>query len=165
MVYRGRRARWGQGRTPRPVGVDPYAIKAPRPRPSEAPRTHEISHSLRHSLPLLLPEKTSILVPDSDSGDVGGGGGSRVPRVPWGWRRRGAAAEVADAREAAPCGDPSRGGPRWRRRVVVGQHTRRLRGEFPVLFVFSRDFSSRARERFRVLPSGEGFFFYLQWGV
>lgn len=100
----------------------PYPSSRPaRPlgRAQRLPRTN--LRSLATPPPHLRP--TAFLLPPG-SGDVGGGRGRGVPRVPG---RGGAAPQVADAREAAPGSATRR--RTGRRGRVLGQHTRRLRGE------------------------------------
>jgi hypothetical protein len=105
----------------------PVPVVSPgrNPDPSTVPRarTKSLVHSTARSPLRRLPPRTAVpLLSPPVSGDVGDGRGRGVPRVP---RRGVAAPPVADAREAAPP----------RRRVllgwgrVLGQHTRRIRGE------------------------------------
>jgi hypothetical protein len=127
-----------------PGSLVPFPNKSPEPvvstlhRAKRPPAAHEqISYA-----PTPLRRRTSVQPLLPGSGDVGGGRGCRVPRVPG---RGGAAPQVADAREAAP-GGATRRHP-GRRGRVVGQHTRRLRGEcaslgFHAIF-FGRDSSGR----------------------
>jgi hypothetical protein len=99
----------------------PDGIPTPRPCQEPAPNLSCTAHSPLRSR--RLPPRPAVpLLSPPVSGDVGGGRGRGVPRVP----RRG----VADAREAAPGGARV---PLGRGRVL-GQHTRRIRGEcFPVV--------------------------------